>query len=314
MPSISWRTAVAFGFVLSAVPAAAQAASDEAWIAFRAEVQTACLKAAGQLMENPSARVDPFGSRRFGLALMQGKARGGDAQVAAICVFDKTMRTAEIGGELPALSDDTGPAAEYGPRSWPRLFDPCGPQCRAALDTLAPADAEALRALPARVERTIEEVTAAGTSAWPPAAWDALTVVQDLEPGMAIAVDPGERACTVMWYGFLDKGGEVVGRHRCRVDEKNGELSLTKLTGEGRTVRLLELDGGAAVAVGRSYLPEQRERSYDPARPDNRGNENFGNFVGLVFASERGGLALVSADTHGHTEPDDTFFEVLLVE
>jgi hypothetical protein len=301
---------------LTTLPAGAQAASEDAWTDLRREVQSACLEAAAPLIANPRARVDPFGSERFGLALLQGQAPGGDSEIAAICVFDKVTRRVEIGGELPAMSDDAVAAAEYGPLSWPKLFAPCGADCRDVFDKLAPADADALRALPGRVSRTVEAVTAGGNAAakWPALAWDALTIVQDLEPGMAIAVDPGERACTVIWFGFLDNGGEVVGEHRCRIDEDDGQFVVTKLTGERRTVRLFELDGGAAVAVGRTYLPEQAERAYNPASPGNRGNANFGNFVGLAFASERGGIALVSADMRGHLDPDDTFFEVLLVE
>jgi hypothetical protein len=219
--------------------------------------------------------------------------------------------TAPLAGGEPAQAGDL--TAEAGPLSWRRLFEPCAGDCAALFDSLAPEDAEALRALPERVARTIEAV-GADISAWPAEAQDALALVQALGPSTALAMDPGKRSCTVIWFGFLDEGGDVVGRHQCRIDEERGELSLTKLTGEGRFVRLVELAGGANVAVGRTYLPEQAERQYDPARPDNQGNENFGNFVGLAFPAERNGLVIVSADMRGFTEPDDTFFEVLLVE
>ncbi len=286
----------------------ARAATPEAWAAMRAEVEAACVRAAEPLIESPRARVDPFGSEHFGLALIEGKARGGDGEVAAICVFDKQARTVEIGGELPAAGRGSGAS---GPLGWTALFEPCGEGCRALFDELAPADADALRELPARVAGTIEAVAAGDISAWPPRAQSALALIRGIDPTPAIALDPGERA--VLWYGFLDEGGEEVGRHRCRIHEADGELRLTKLTGEGRTVRLVEFGPGTA-AIGRTYLPEQRERRYDPGRPNNRGNENFGNIVGLAFAAERGGLAVVSADMHGFTEPDATFFEVLLVE
>ena len=91
---------VATGFALIlAVPA--HAASDDAWEAFRSDVETACLAAAESLFEVPQVRVDPFGSESYGLALVTGKARGADAEIAAICVFDKQTKAVEIGGELP---------------------------------------------------------------------------------------------------------------------------------------------------------------------------------------------------------------------
>lgn len=91
----------AIGFALTlAVPA--HAASDDAWEAFRSDVETACLAAAEPLFEVPQVRVDPFGSESYGLALVTGRARGADAEIAAICVFDKQTKAVEIGGELPA--------------------------------------------------------------------------------------------------------------------------------------------------------------------------------------------------------------------
>jgi hypothetical protein len=84
----------------SAVPALS--ASDDAWEQFRGEVEAACLKAAEPLFETAAARVDPFGSESYGLALLTGKARGADTPIAAICVYDKKTKVVEIGGELPA--------------------------------------------------------------------------------------------------------------------------------------------------------------------------------------------------------------------
>ena len=80
----------------------AAASSDDAWEAFRTEVATACLAAAEPLFEAPVVRVDPFGSESYGLALVEGKAKGPDADIASICVYDKATRAVEIGGELPA--------------------------------------------------------------------------------------------------------------------------------------------------------------------------------------------------------------------
>jgi hypothetical protein len=80
----------------------ANASSDDAWAAFRADVEAACLKAAEPLFQSAAAVVDPFGSKSYGLALIKGKAKGADTEIAAICVYDKKTKAAEIGGELPA--------------------------------------------------------------------------------------------------------------------------------------------------------------------------------------------------------------------
>jgi hypothetical protein len=79
----------------------AVAASPDAWEAFREEVTAACLEAAKPLFETATADVDPFGSESYGLALVHGKAQGADAEIKAICVFDKKSKKVEIGGELP---------------------------------------------------------------------------------------------------------------------------------------------------------------------------------------------------------------------
>ena len=93
-----WLTTVA---MIGATLTPALASSDDAWAQFQKDVEAACLDAAAPMVENASARVDPFGSESYGLALVTGKARGADAEIAAICVYDKRAGTVEIGGELP---------------------------------------------------------------------------------------------------------------------------------------------------------------------------------------------------------------------
>lgn len=85
--------------LLGAAPACAS--SDDAWEAFRKDVADKCLAAAKDLFAAPAATVDPFGSQSYGLALIHGKAKGADADIAAICVYDKKTQQVEIGGELP---------------------------------------------------------------------------------------------------------------------------------------------------------------------------------------------------------------------
>jgi hypothetical protein len=85
----------------------ARAASGDAWEEFRADVETKCLEAAqgaqGLFAADATAAVDPFGSESYGLALIQGPAKGAeDVSIRAICVYDKQARTVEMGGELPS--------------------------------------------------------------------------------------------------------------------------------------------------------------------------------------------------------------------
>ena len=63
----------------------AMASSEEAWEQFANDVRTACVAAAAPLIEDPHALVDPHGSEHFGLALMRGKAKGAETEVAVIC-------------------------------------------------------------------------------------------------------------------------------------------------------------------------------------------------------------------------------------
>lgn len=93
-------TVLAFTLLLAASPALAS--SDEAWAEFASEVETRCLEAAAPTLENAKAVVDPFGSERFGLAILTGKAKGADATVSHICVMDKQTLTVELGSELTA--------------------------------------------------------------------------------------------------------------------------------------------------------------------------------------------------------------------
>lgn len=85
----------------------AYADGEDSWETFRAEVEAACLVAAqgdqGLFTPDASATVDPFGSESYGLALVEGPARGAeDVTIRSICVYDKQDKTVEMGGELPA--------------------------------------------------------------------------------------------------------------------------------------------------------------------------------------------------------------------
>ncbi len=86
--------------VFLAVCLPAFASSDDAWQEFAAEVREKCLAAAEPALEEPAIAIDPFGSERFGLAILSGKAKGADATVSYLCVMDKQTGATELGSEL----------------------------------------------------------------------------------------------------------------------------------------------------------------------------------------------------------------------
>ncbi len=84
------------------------ASSDDAWAEFAAEVESACLAAAGDTLSDALAVVDPFGSESYGLAIVSGRTAN-DAPASMICVLNKQSRAVEIGGELAIRVSDRGP-------------------------------------------------------------------------------------------------------------------------------------------------------------------------------------------------------------
>ncbi|NTJ41637.1 hypothetical protein G6L28_03360 [Agrobacterium larrymoorei] len=78
------------------------ASSDGAWEEFVADVQAKCLSAAAPLLDDAKAVVDPTGSENYGLAVLTGKAKGTDATISHICVYDKKTKAVELGSELSA--------------------------------------------------------------------------------------------------------------------------------------------------------------------------------------------------------------------
>ncbi len=91
---------VFFAAVFSSLAMPATASSDDAWKAFAADVQAACLGAAGDMIEDAKAVVDPVGSETYGLAILTGKAKGAEATISHICVYDKKTKAVELGSEL----------------------------------------------------------------------------------------------------------------------------------------------------------------------------------------------------------------------
>lgn len=71
--SITPKLLLVAAFSSLALPAAAS--SDDAWKEFVADVQTACLGAGKDMIEDAKAVVDPIGSENYGLAIITGKAK-----------------------------------------------------------------------------------------------------------------------------------------------------------------------------------------------------------------------------------------------
>lgn len=81
--------------VLTALPAAAVASSEEAWTEFRASVEDACRGAVGApATASVTIEVNPFGSESYGAALVT--VGGQDSQDRMICIFDKRSGAVEV--------------------------------------------------------------------------------------------------------------------------------------------------------------------------------------------------------------------------
>ncbi|NSY05625.1 hypothetical protein G6L84_03740 [Agrobacterium tumefaciens] len=96
--SMIHRALLLAAFSSLALPAVAS--SDDAWKEFVADVQTACLGAGKDMIEDAKVVVDPVGSENYGLAVLTGKAKGADATISHICVYDKKTKAVELGSEL----------------------------------------------------------------------------------------------------------------------------------------------------------------------------------------------------------------------
>lgn len=81
--------------ILALAAAPALASSDDAWTEFRADVQMACA-ALLPSDKTPVIEVNPFGSERYGVAIITVAAGTGAERM--VCIYDKQARTAEMTG------------------------------------------------------------------------------------------------------------------------------------------------------------------------------------------------------------------------
>lgn len=279
------RTSLA-ALLVAATALPAAASSDAAWEEFRTRMETECRALAKGEMTDVSIRVDSFGSESYGMALITGNV--GEAPVQRICVMDKQSQEVELGGELAV-----GEASE------------------GSLSFLAAEDLHALETMAETAETTLSEIEGSGEPLDEDAMEAARTALAELNDAAAPDLAPGSYACTVFWYGFLDQGARRVGDHRCEVSVTESGLTVEKVTGEGMAVTLLPA-GDRLAYVGRTFLQDQEERTYDADNPVNAGNSNFGNKVGLA-AADGEALYLLSTQARGMQPPDSTFFEVIAV-
>ncbi len=138
------------------------------------------------------------------------------------------------------------------------------------------------------------------------------------EPDPATAIKPGRAKCTTYYFGFLDNAAERVGTHTCevrmvRIGGNLTSLTLEKTTGDGFFADIRPFRAGAMATLGRTFLKGHAITRYNAAQPRNRENTNYGNKIGILV-SLGGTPALISLNQNGFTEPDRTFFEVMLLE
>jgi hypothetical protein len=201
------------------------------------------------------------------------------------------------------------------PRSIPALDIQCGSDCEQFRALLSPDDKSEITTLPPQVNRTLHALSQQQTLSRDAGAE---VILEDLGDGPLdrdlSRVGTGPRVCTVYNFGFLDEGSRRVGTHRCEISQRSGHLQIEKLTGEGLVALLYPYGDSVWGFAGRTYIDRPNEvPRYDSDNPIDQDNDNFGNKVGLAM-TQAGRLYLLSIDESGFQYPDDTFFEVIVVQ
>lgn len=291
------------GPALLAAAGIAHASSEDSWKAFRADLAKACEAKAPTGFTIEHMRVDPFGSESYGVAILQGTSKpDGEAQTL-VCVYDKREKTAEVSG--PVTEE-----VSFAPASTETSEGSCSGDCADTEETVGKVGLSQLTGVEGQVRRTLADLDARHL------AWNdqAKAVSEALQSGTGgfdpSSIKSGAYRCTVYWYGFLENGAQRVGAHKCRAASENGVVTIEKLTGEGLRAKLVPWRDGSTAFIGRTYIEGQDERAYDAAHPDNEGNANFGNKVGLVVGKPSA-FYLVSIDERGMQPKDATFFEIM---
>ena len=194
------------------------------------------------------------------------------------------------------------------------------PFCDDVRKLATPADFAELVRLPATIEATWREVKDRAGANEDAAARRLLEqiVKADLSPDPVASVKTGQQTCTLYNFGFLGNAAERVGTHKCmvrmvQIGGNIASLTLEKLSGDGYFADLKPYRVNGMAALARTYLKGHAVTRYNLAVPKARENGNYGNAIGLLV-SLGGKTALISANQNGFTEPDATFFSVLLLE
>ena len=96
--------------LLTLAASPALASTDEAWDQFRADVEKACTALAPTEGET-SIEVNPFGSERYGAALLITTLPDGGAD-RYVCIYDKQAGTAEMTAPFTPPQDVSMPMAD----------------------------------------------------------------------------------------------------------------------------------------------------------------------------------------------------------
>ncbi len=192
--------------------------------------------------------------------------------------------------------------------------------CDDVAKSLTPEDAQQLRDLPAVIERTWLDVRnrrGPRENAAAHVLLDKLVAV-DLQPDPLANLKLGRVKCTTYEVGNLENAAERVGTHACdlrmvRVGGEVTSLTLEKATGDGFFASFKPYRTHAMAYLGRSFLKGHAVTRYNAAVPKNRENDNFGNVTGLLV-SLGGKPALLSINQNGFTDPDPTYFQIIVLE
>lgn len=76
----------------------ANASSDDAWGDFRHDVEQACTEAATDMMKIDEAKIDPYGSESYGIAIINGFEKENKDPQQVVCVYDEKAKTVELSG------------------------------------------------------------------------------------------------------------------------------------------------------------------------------------------------------------------------
>lgn len=291
------------GLVLAGGAGIAHASSEDSWKAFRADLADACREKVPEGFTVEHMRVDPFGSESYGVAVVQGSSKPDDEAQTLVCVYDKRDKTAEMSG--PVTEE-----VSFAPATKETREGSCSADCADTEKLVGETDRAELAGIEGQVRRTLAELESKNLPSNDQAKAVAAAFAAGGERFDPSKVAPGDYRCTVYWYGFLENGAQRVGAHKCRVGSENGAIAIEKLTGEGLRAKLMPWRNSSTAYLGRTYIEDQPERGYDPDRPDNTGNANFGNKVGLVVG-DASTFYLVSIDDRGMQPKDTTFFEAI---